>query len=688
MEKLRIGEYTQKITEHIELPGKISSIAIAQNGEIYACSEKGLCRYKDGEWSKLFSDGVFSKVYCDKKGRVFASLDKELYEITGDGANKVADFEFPIVDLCGEEVLYVLTEHSLHIEQEEGFFCLQEMGQDEIALAVQGERLCVASKTVLQRMEGKRRTWRCIFPAYSSMPEININAIAFDKTGFLLVGADEGLFIYDYKSGWVGKNEISILPEESVYSICVCDDGSFVLGTDAGAVLIKNGLAKYLPATRYAFDTNVTAVACSDGAIYTASEGGIVKITEKVMTLEEKARILFENTEKYFPRAPGFVTWVKSLDGKDCSHTTDNDGLWTQHYLAGLAMWYAVTKDEEVLKAARRLKEGMLFLTRAPEIKGFTARAVRFPGEENWGTNLESDSIGNEWHRSSDGSYEWLGETSSDEMTGHYAGFYLYYEFCADEEEKKEICEAVCNITDHILDNDGYLIDKDGKPTSWACWNESALNLDNAWMWEKGVNSLEMLNFLKISYYMSGNERYNKKYQDLIENHHFLINAAYHKRADGHSSHIDDNLAMMNTLSYLLVEKDPAIRQYILMGLASHYEYEKIEGNPYFAFIYKGFTGAPCEVDSCVKALKDYPLDMKNRVMINSKRRNIEMDYEPLKWFEDPHIKYPLAWDERPFATLGLRAFKLDGGNGITYENGMSYIFIYWLGRFLGIIEE
>ena len=76
MEKLRIGEYTQKIRENIELAGKISSIAIAQNGEIYACSEKGLCRLKDGEWKKLFSGEVFSKVYCDKKGRVFASLDK------------------------------------------------------------------------------------------------------------------------------------------------------------------------------------------------------------------------------------------------------------------------------------------------------------------------------------------------------------------------------------------------------------------------------------------------------------------------------------------------------------------------------------------------------------------------------------------------------------------------------------
>ena len=687
MDKLRIGEFSQRITEHIPLSGKISSIAVTDSGEIYACSENGLCRFKDGEWHKLFSEGVFSKVHYDKKGRVFAALDNVVYEITGDGAKEVIAFDYPVVDLCGDNELYVLTRHSLHVEKDDGFFTLQEMAQDEISLAVQGEKVRVANEGSLQRMEGKRRTWRCIFPGHSTMPEIHINVIAFDKIGYLLVGADEGLFIYDYKSGWYSHKQITALPEESVYSICVCDDGSFLVGTDSGAVHIRNGIAKYLPATRYAFDTNVTALAFSNGVCYTASEGGIVKISEKLMTMEEKSKLLFDKTEKYFPRKQGYVTWVKALDGSDCSHPTDNDGLWTHSYLAGLAMWYAVTKDEEVLKAARRTKDAMLFLTRAPEMKGFTARAVRFPDEEEWGTKLESDEPGCEWHRSSDGTYEWLGETSSDEMTGHYAGFSIYYDLCADEDEKAEICEAVCNITDHILDNGGYLIDKDGKPTSWACWNENALNNDSMWMWEKGVNSLEMLNFLKVSYHMSGNERYLEKYNTLIKDHHFLINAAYHKRADGHSCHIDDNLAMLNSLSYLLLEDDPAVRQYILMGLASHYDYEKCEGNPYYAFIYKGFTGAPCDVDGCVKALKDYPCEMKNYRMINSKRRGIEIDNEPLEWYEEPHIKVPFAWDERPFSTLGIDPFKVDGGNGRTYENGMSFIFIYWLGRFLGIIE-
>ena len=687
MDVLKMGSFMQRITEHTPIDEKINSVAVSDNGEMYVCTDGGFLKFSNGEEKVLFGEGAFGKVHCDKKGRVFVSQGKNLFIITDNGAESFGVFDYDITDLQGENELYVLTEHTLDVEKDGGFYRLQDISQESISLAVSGEKVCVASKKCIQRMEGKRRTWRIIFPEHSTMPPININVIAFDKQGYLLVGADEGLYIYDYKSGWYNHKQISALPEEKIYSISIGEDGAYLLGTDAGAVLIKNGMTKYLPATRYAYDTDVTTVTYNNGVCYTASKGGIVIISEREMTLFEKCKYMFEQTEKYFPRKDGFITSVKALDGKHCSNVSDNDGLWTHSYLAGLCLWYAVTKDEEILKVARRTKNAMLVLTRAPEIKGFTARAVRYPDEENWGVGLDTQEIGAEWHRSSDGSYEWLGETSSDEMTGHYVGFSLYYDLCADEAEKAEIREAVCNITDHILDNNGYLVDYDGKPTSWACWNETALNTDSMWMWEKGVNSLEMLNFLKISHHMSGNERYLKKYKELISDHHFLINAAFHKRADGHSCHIDDNLAILNTLSYLRLEEDPSIRQYLLMGLSSHYEYEKIEGNPYYAFIYKAFTGAPCDVDSCVKALKDYPYELQNYRMINSKRRNIEMDEEPLKWGEKPHVKVPFAWDERPHARLGIKPFGMDSRQRENTDSGMSFILIYWLGRYFGIIE-
>lgn len=690
MDVFKVGSYGQKMIERFPINCKIKSVSIKNENEIYACTEDGLARLKDGAWSFFGDSKAYSRVFCDGKGRVLASCENSVFVITDRGAQLLYDFGDTVTDMQFDEKLYVLTNTHIYAETEgdDKFFDLGRLEQQGLFLAVGSGRVCVADERCIQRMEGKRRTWRCIFPDHSTMPRITIQCIAFDKNGYLLVGAKEGFFIYDYRSGWYSKELISALPEESVLSVCVCADGSFLLGTDAGAIIIKNGIKKYLPAQRYAFSTDVTAVAELNGALYTVSDGGVMKIYEQEMTLEEKAVHLFEETEKYYPRKQGYVTWISRFDGTDTSHLTDNDGLWTQCYVGALAMWYSITKDKKVLEAARRSKDAMLFLTRAPEIKGFTARAVRFPDEEDWGRGIDKQGIiGEEWHRSSDGTYEWLGETSSDEMTGHYWGFCLYYDLCATEEEKAEIREAVCAITDHILENDGYLIDCDGKPTSWACWNETALNTDSMWTWEKGVNSLEMLNFLKVSYHMSGDERYQNRYLELIKEHHFLVNAAYHKRADAHTCHIDDNLAMLNAMSILRLEKDEAIRQYLLMGLASHYDYEKIEGNPYYAFIYKAFCQAPCDIDGCVQCLKDYPYDIKNCTMINSKRKDYEMTDESVYWSGSPQLKKPFAWDERPFATLGINPYGIDGGRADRSENGMSYIFIYWLGRFLGLIE-
>ena len=690
MDVFKVGAYKQKMIKKFPLNCEIKSVSIKNENEIYACTSEGLARLKDSQWNFLGDDRIFSHVFCDGKGRVLASYENAVYVITDKGAELLYEFKGEVTDMQFDEKLYVLTASNVYVETEddEKFFNLGNLEQQGLYLAVGSGRVCVADIRCIQRMEGKRRTWRCIFPDHSTMPRITIQCIAFDKNGYLLVGAKEGLFIYDYKSGWYSKELISALPEESVLSICVCEDGSFLLGTDAGAIIIKNGMKKYLPATRYAYDTDVTAVAELNGALYTVADGGIMKIYEQEMTLEEKAVHFFEETEKYFPRKQGYVTWISKFDGTDTSHITDNDGLWTQSYIGALAMWYSITKDKKVLAAARRSKDAMLFLTRAPEIKGFTARAVRFPDEANWGKGIDKQGIiGQEWHRSSDGTYEWLGETSSDEMTGHYFGFCLYYDLCATEEEKAEIREAVCAITDHILENDGYLIDCDGKPTSWACWNETALNTDSMWTWEKGVNSLEMLNFLKVSYHMSGDEKYQKKYEELIREHHFLINAAFHKKADGHTCHIDDNLAMLNAMCILRLEKDEAIRQYLLMGLASHFDYERIEDNSYYAFIYKAFTGAPCDIDNCVKHLKDYPYDIQNCKMINSKRKDYEMTDESVYWIGEPQLKKPFAWDERPYNKLGINPFGIDGGNPDRTDNGVSYIFIYWLGRFLGLIE-
>ncbi len=685
----KTSKYLQKLVNKIPLAGEIYSIAVKGDEEIYACTDNGLMRFNGAEWHTLNGEVIFNKICVFDGGKVIASAGKELFEITNEGANVLFTFPEDICDFCYNEKIIVATRNGYYLPCEDGFYKdhTHPIEQEHNGLCAKDEKVCLINSRCIQRLEGKRKTWRCIFHDHSTMPDIKINCACFDALGNLLLGTDTGLFIYDYKSTWLSKKEIPVLPEEKIYAIDVLDDGGIFLGTEAGACLIKNGIAKYLPAEKFAFNTHVNCVASCGDSLYTASKGGIVKIAFKEMTLLDKAEHILDETEKYFPRKEGFITWLNGKKGEVVSSISDNDGLWTQTYLCALCMAYDVTKNEKYRKMAKRYKDAMLILSKATEIKGFPARAVRYPDEPGWGEGLGELDLGSEWHRSSDGTYEWLGETSSDEMTGHYVGYSLYYDLCATEEEKPALREAICDMTDHILEHNGFLCDFDGLPTSWACWNPDALNNDSMWMWEKGVNSLEILNFLKITYHVSGDEKYNEKYMSLINDHHFLLNAAYHKRADGHTCHIDDNLAMMNSLSYLRLEENPAIRQYILMGLAHHYNYEKVEKNPYFGFIYSAFTGEPCDVDECVKSLHAFHYEVEGYVMDNDNRKGIEYDDESVYWGADPRIKDPLAWDEMPFSRLGLDPFHISGGDADYIECGSTYLFIYWLGRFLGIIE-
>lgn len=689
---LKTGAFPQRFCDKFKIQGNITSVAVNNEEDVFAVGDGAFYRITKNGISKLESEENFKKVICDRNNRVIAVTTGKVIEIGEKSCKALVDFNEEIRDIAYADKVYVLTKDNLYYEENGEFKKYAATQQEAFSLAVTNEKICACNSRCVQRMEGKRKEWRNIFPDHSTMPFMDILTVCFDKIGYLWVGSEQGAFIYDYRNGWYSHKQISCLPEEKVYSITACDDGSMLLGTNAGAVLIKTGSAKYLPATRYSFSTDVNCVAYKNGSLYTASKGGVVKIYEKTMTLEEKAQYIFDLTEKHFPRKEGFVTSIRGLGEDDdlegkVSSITDNDGLWTQTYCAAMALCYAVTGDEKALQAARRSFKANLWLTKATEKKGFTARAVRYPDEADWGKGIEEQEIWAEWHRSSDGTYEWLGETSSDEMTGHYMGFSLYYDLCANEEEKSQIREAVCDITDHIIENDGYLVDVDGLPTTWACWNPDELNNNNMWSWERGVNSLEWLTFLKVAYHVSGDEKYNKLYKEYIERHHYLINASHTKRDDGHSCHIDDNLAMCNIITLLRLEEDEAIRNYILMGLSAHNAYTKHEHNPFYNFVYGAFTDKGCRADEMADELRNCPMTLANPVLINSNRKNIEIDETPLYWGEELHIKVPLSWDERPFRTNDQDPYLLDDLGSLKAYSGVTFLFDYWIGRYFGIIE-
>ena len=132
-------------------------------------------------------------------------------------------------------------------------------------------------------------------------------------------------------------------------------------------------------------------------------------------------------------------------------YTNDNDGLWTSYYVAAEAFRYAVTGDPQAKINARRSLEALMFLERITGIPGFAARSI-IPIDD------DSHKHGGEWHRSADGKWWWKGDTSSDEVDGHYFAYAIYYNVAADEGEKKEIAAYVGRITDHILDHGFYYV--------------------------------------------------------------------------------------------------------------------------------------------------------------------------------------------------------------------------------------
>jgi len=690
------NKYPQRTCEYYKSSNGLASdkaycLAASSDGTVYIGTENGLNYTKNDGTIGTFKCGAVKKLYSAKNGNVYFASENTVYGITEGKIAEIQTFDSKIRDISGVDDIYLLTADILYKFENGKFERFFHNNVDSSMLAINNNKIISANNRTISIVNGKRKHWMTVFPEHSTMPEFKINCIKFDNIlGFLWLGTDKGCYIFDCKCNWFGPDELKALPAEEIYNISFADDGRVILSSEAGLIILNNGSRKYLPATRWACEKDINDAIAAGTTIWTATDSGVTKIIETAMTLEEKAEYCFNLIEDKYIRTLGYVTGLGGIQNGDINTgkpgVSDNDGLWTQIYIGCLSYAYAVTKNEKYLEAARRSMNAMVYLTKVSGKKGFTARAVRFEGEPGFGTVVKRD--GQEWHKAPNGECEWLGETSSDEMTGHFFGFSLYYDFCANDEEKALIKEVICDIVDHILENNYRLCDVDGLPTTWAIWDPDQLNRNNMWVWEKCINSLEMLTFLNVAYHVSGDEKYRKEFLRLAVDEHYLLNAAQHKKDDGHTTHIDDNLGFLCTITILRLEKDPAIRKYLLMGLKHHWEYEKTEHCAFYDIVYAAFTDDICNIGSAVKQLRDYLLDFIKRPVYNSSRKGLVYDTEQEKWGEPVQLKEALDIDARNVHNYDSNPFRVDEGDGRGACSPTPYLLPYWFARYYGIIEE
>lgn len=282
----------------------------------------------------------------------------------------------------------------------------------------------------------------------------------------------------------------------------------------------------------------------------------------------------------------------------------------------------------------------------------------------------------------------WKSTTSSDEMTGHMWGYYVYHKLVADAKEKKRVAQHVSKIVSYVIDCNYTLHDIDGQPTEWAVWTPEKLNHDPDWLPERGINSVELLSYLKLAYSMTGDKKFDQHYKMLIEKHNYAKNALYPKNTNpGLRTHIDDELLALAFPALVENEKDPTLGKMYLQSVEQWWQAVKGDQSAYFNFIYGSMTGNDHLMADAMFYLRDAPVDQIRWTVDNSKREDVELtrlpEFEKIQTSRllPPSERGILRWDNNPWQAV-------QGNGGRTERTGVQWLLPYWMGRYLGYIGE
>ena len=665
--------------------------ALSDAGRLYVGTDKGVLLYENARFSRLSGIyGCVSALCALPGGSLAAAVGENVYLIENDRISLLQTMEAPVPALArGGDNAYALTAGILYKFDGERFQWEQDttFGGAVCMAPTPGKEVYVAGPRAVLRLMAKRTRFGTMTPAMTNVPEIGINCMATDGLGSVWCGASDGVWVFDGRSEWLPPKELAGFPRCGITALALGKKNIYV-GTEYGLYIVSGEHTRFYGAGRYLTGARVNAVLpnADETAVAVCAEGGVSVLRFKEMSLSEKDAY-YESLIPYFTRE-GYVTWRRDMKNGDLAtgsaSITDNDGLYTAEYVSYQSMKYAVTGDILALENARRSMRALLKLQYVTGIPGFPARAYRRPGEDRFGNGDP------EWHPAKDetGALEWKGETSSDELVGHYYAACWYYDLCADSAEKEELAQAVRAMTEHILTHGYTLCDADGTPTSWAHFGPEELNRDDAWCWEKGVNSLELISFLLIAHHMTGDGKYLALQRELAGKHHYAMNVLAYKKDDAHSSVIDDRLTVYVMTHLLRLETDETLLRYLRLGLRRHYEYIKENHWPYISFLFALANGGHTDLDEAVGVLEEYPVDLRYYKMTNLGRPDTELDERVAEFGEEAHLKHPLPASERVTGQMHSTAREIGSAYDTVAVAPCSWQISFWFGRFLGLIQE
>jgi len=424
--------------------------------------------------------------------------------------------------------------------------------------------------------------------------------------------------------------------------------------------------------------------------VWVRTKTGVSLIEWRPITLEQKANLFEERVETRHVRH-GMVADSHLRTAGDLATSVkqdaDNDGLWTAIYLGSQAYRYAVTHDPTARARAQRSVRLLMRLEEITGHPGFPARSFMSTNELPPGRKLPH---GGEWHATTDGQWLWKGDTSSDELVGHYFGYAIYFDLVADNSDKRDIAAVVARITDHLIQHDYDLIDLDGKPTRWGQWSERYFATQEG-KYEAALRSVELLAFLKTAHHITGAQKYAAAYEDRIRRG-YAEHMRHYRRwpGGGEINFSDDELAYLSYDPLLRYEKDPKLRAIYLDGLRFTWGQIRSDMNPLWNYIsFASGAGSMTDQvrDESRRTLERIPMDQIKWSVRNSHRLDVKFQSDKDRTGRK-QLTEALAPDERPVEKWNSNPYRPDGGdNGNFEDDGAYFLLPYWMGRHFGWVK-
>ena len=543
---------------------------------------------------------------------------------------------------------------------------------------------------------------------------LRIVDVAADRSGHLWAATNKGLLVTDGEGWWQLQTGQDGVPIEAMTCLYLAANGDVWGGTAEGAWRMRNGQFRFFWGRRWLPGNQVKAIWTEgQNRVWLETDAGFACIEEKPMTLNQKAAHFDAITQARHMRR-GFISEIHLKVAGDPSQggrweISDNDGLWNSIYVGAMALRYATTHDPAARKQAREALDAMFELERLTGISGYPARAVVTDEELKQGVdgvNLEETvRVPNEadkiWFRSPVDPTVWCkGDTSSDEMDGHYFAWYLYHDLVADAAEKQLIARIVRRATDHILEHNFTLVGHTGRKTRWGIWSPELIEHDPHFASLRPLNSLELLAYLAIARHVTGDAKYGRAYDDLIQKHHYLLNTLLLRRGRAGRwmgiNHSDDEMLYMMYYAILRLEQDPDRRRILESSITRAWEGApgeqgtRPEQSPLYNFIYGATTNNLCDAANGVQTLQDWPWDMIHWTVKNSQRNDLQMKTSPAGTRRrQVELDRVLPASERRLARWNGNPWSADaGGEGRSEDDGAAWALAYWLGVYHGYVPK